>query len=78
MKNKFAILFALLSASVSALDCGDGIIRGVNLGGLFMLEPWITPILFEEVNLSYNDQVVDEYTYAQYVYDGFANGRLEK
>ena len=30
--------------------CEDGIIRGVNLGGWLLLEPWITPSLFEEVN----------------------------
>ena len=30
--------------------CGDGKVRGVNLGGWFVLEPWITPVFFEEVN----------------------------
>ena len=25
-------------------------VRGVNLGGWFVLEPWITPVFFEEVN----------------------------
>jgi len=34
-------------------------VRGVNLGGWFVLEPWITPSLFESVN---DDSVVDEYT----------------
>ena len=29
--------------------CGDGIVRGVNLGGWLVLEPWITPRFFEEV-----------------------------
>ena len=32
------------------LGCGDGMVRGVNLGGWFVLEPWITPVFFEEVN----------------------------
>ena len=30
--------------------CQDGLIRGANLGGWLLLEPWITPSLFEEVN----------------------------
>ncbi|RDW93558.1 glucan 1,3-beta-glucosidase [Aspergillus mulundensis] len=33
-------------------------IRGVNLGGWFVLEPWITPSLFDEAG----DEAVDEYT----------------
>jgi glucan 1,3-beta-glucosidase len=33
-------------------------IRGVNLGGWFVLEPWITPSIFEATP----DNVVDEYT----------------
>jgi len=36
---------------VSAIGpCGDDVIRGVNLGGLFLLEPWITPSIFENAN----------------------------
>jgi len=46
--------------------CGDGKVRGVNLGGWFVLEPWITPVFFEEVNNG-GDSIVDEYTYAQYL-----------
>jgi len=46
--------------------CDDGIIRGVNLGGWLLLEPWITPVFFEEVNVGdLKDKVVDEYTYAE-------------
>lgn len=36
-------------------------VRGVNLGGWFVLEPWITPSIFEATP----DAVVDEYTYCQ-------------
>ncbi|KAJ2627689.1 hypothetical protein H4R22_004277, partial [Coemansia sp. RSA 1290] len=43
---------------------GGDIIRGVNLGGLFVLEPWITPSLFEEWDKT-NRRVVDEWTYCQ-------------
>ena len=39
----------LLSPATSGLDCQDGKIRGVNAGGWLLLEPWITPKLFEEV-----------------------------
>lgn len=37
---------------------GNEKIRGVNLGGWFVLEPWITPSIFEAAP----DNVVDEYT----------------
>ena len=46
--------------------CGDGLIRGVNLGGWLLLEPWITPVFFEAVNVGdLQDKVVDEWTYAE-------------
>merc|ERR550539_10766 len=46
--------------------CHDDIIRGVNLGGWLLLEPWITPVFFEEMNVGeLQDQVVDEWTYAE-------------
>jgi len=62
----------------SSLDCQDGIIRGVNTGGWLLLEPWITPYLFEEVNYGENlDKIVDEYTYAQYVDPVFYKERLK-
>ncbi|KAJ1724174.1 hypothetical protein LPJ61_005763, partial [Coemansia biformis] len=41
---------------------GGDIIRGVNLGGLFVLEPWITPSLFKQWEGS-NRPVVDEWSY---------------
>lgn len=40
---------------------GDEKVRGVNLGGWFVLEPWITPSIFEATP----DNVVDEYTFGQ-------------
>ncbi|KAJ2465557.1 hypothetical protein GGI02_004657 [Coemansia sp. RSA 2322] len=55
-----------LDNTVSALDfrrnVGDQV-RGVNLGGLFVLEPWITPSLFAEWEGSPQSPVVDEWTY---------------
>jgi len=38
---------------------GNTKVRGVNLGGWFVLEPWITPSIFEN---SGSDTIVDEYT----------------
>ncbi|KAJ7637744.1 glycoside hydrolase family 5 protein [Mycena polygramma] len=35
-------------------------VRGVNLGGWFVLEPWITPSIFQNTG---NDAIVDEYTF---------------
>jgi len=40
---------------------GQDKVRGVNLGGWLVLEPWITPSIFEATP----GNVVDEYTYGQ-------------
>ena len=45
-----------------AFDYNNQKVRGVNLGGWFVLEPWITPSIF-----SLGDGVVDEYSYSQSV-----------
>lgn len=39
----------------SKFDFGSEKVRGVNLGGWFVLEPWITPSLFEECDESVVD-----------------------
>ncbi|KAI0067460.1 glycoside hydrolase family 5 protein [Artomyces pyxidatus] len=44
----------------TAFQYGTTPIRGVNLGGWFVLEPWITPSIFENTN---NTAIVDEYTF---------------
>lgn len=46
-------------------------IRGVNLGGWLVMEPWITPSIFEKINSCQPDWngsyiVVDEWTFWQY------------
>ena len=64
-----------------SLKCNDGNIRGVNLGGWLLLEPWITPSIFEEVNeaaVEHKGKIVDEYTYAQYVEPTFYQERLNR
>ncbi|KAI1796836.1 glycoside hydrolase [Ganoderma leucocontextum] len=48
--------------SVTPFNYGQDIIRGVNLGGWFVLEPWITPSIFEDTN---NSNIIDEYTFGQ-------------
>ena len=40
------------------------IMRGVNLGGWLVLEPWITPSLFEPF-INATNPAVDEYTFTQ-------------
>merc|ERR1711973_351805 len=69
MKSLSAISFFLLvsfSWARQKAGCDDGIIRGVNLGGWLLLEPWITPVFFEAVNVGeLQDKVVDEWTYAE-------------
>ncbi|KAF2017648.1 glycoside hydrolase family 5 protein, partial [Aaosphaeria arxii CBS 175.79] len=42
-----------------AFNWGSEKIRGVNIGGWLVLEPWITPSLFEATG---HDDIVDEYT----------------
>ena len=64
-------LVIILCCSLNTLNsskCGDEVIRGVNLGGWLLWEPWITPSIFEEVNVgNLKNKVVDEWTYAQYI-----------
>ncbi|KAL4975071.1 glycoside hydrolase superfamily [Aspergillus desertorum] len=49
-------------------------IRGVNLGGWLVLEPWITPSLFDEAG----DEAVDEYTLAEVLGSEEAAARLSE
>ena len=81
MRSSLLLLLCLglFTSSSWAMDCGDGKIRGVNLGGWLVLEPWITPVLFEEVNTGENEGlIVDEYTYAQYVDPIYYQERLDR
>ncbi|KAK4626524.1 Glucan 1,3-beta-glucosidase [Fulvia fulva] len=52
---------------------GQEKVRGVNLGGWFVLEPWITPSIFENGPAD----AVDEYTYTQQLGKDEAKKRLE-
>ncbi|RYO74941.1 hypothetical protein DL764_010623 [Monosporascus ibericus] len=53
---------------------GQDKIRGVNLGGWLLLEPWITPSIFETTP----DEAVDEFTYTEVLGPAEAKARLEK
>lgn len=53
----------------------DGPVRGVNLGGWLVLEPYMTPSLFEA--FAPGDIPVDEYHYTQYLGKSLAKDRLE-
>lgn len=46
-------------------DYGSDKIRGISLGGWFVLEPYITPSLFEKLGNNDTDIPVDEYTFCQ-------------
>jgi len=80
----FTLLMLCCTSSFSTAkpfnsSCGDGIIRGVNLGGWLNMEPWITPSIFQEVNVGENkNKIVDEYTYAQYVDPDYRKERLNR
>lgn len=68
----------LLSNLTLIQECDDKI-RGVNLGGWLVLEPWITPLIFEEVNVGPLDGLIlDEYTYFQHVPKDTALERLDR
>lgn len=41
---------------------GSEKVRGVNLGGWLLLEPWITPSMFDNTG---NTAIVDEWTFCQ-------------
>lgn len=53
-------------------------IKGVNLGGWFVLEPFITPSLFEAFGTEDSEIPVDEYHYTQYLGKELATDRLEE
>lgn len=72
-------LLALTSASPItpikrglSFDYSSQKVRGVNTGGWFVLEPWITPSIFE------GNDAVDEYTFTQQLGRDAAQSRLQQ
>lgn len=68
------ISLTLSSRLQSRATDNAGQIRGVNLGGWLVLEPWITPSLFEGAG----DGAVDEYTLTQILGSDEATSRLSE
>ncbi|CAL1694454.1 unnamed protein product [Somion occarium] len=52
---------------------GSQKVRGVNLGGWLVLEPWITPSLFDNTG---NPDIIDEWTFGQLQDRGTATAKL--
>ncbi|KAJ1030415.1 hypothetical protein NDA16_001324 [Ustilago loliicola] len=48
---------------------GSQKVRGVNIGGWLVAEPWITPSLFDNTG---DGRVVDEYTFGQYASNAYS------
>ncbi|KAF8910118.1 exo-1-3-beta-glucanase [Gymnopilus junonius] len=56
-------LFPSIYALTYGFPYGSQKVRGVNLGGWLVLEPWITPSIFDNTN---DSRIIDEYTFGQY------------
>ena len=61
--GSFACDEAPLEKRTAAFNYNDDKVRGVNLGGWLVLEPWINPSLFSR--WEHSKMVVDEYTYTK-------------
>ncbi|KAG6813230.1 hypothetical protein H0H92_013117 [Tricholoma furcatifolium] len=58
-----SLLSASIAAVVPSFNYGSQKVRGVNLGGWLVLEPWITPSIFDNTN---DPRIIDEWTFGQY------------
>ena len=59
-----------------SFDYNNNKVYGVNLGGWFVLEPWITPSLFQQ--WAGGNGAVDEYTFCQQLGPAEAESRLSQ
>ncbi|KAJ1664908.1 hypothetical protein IW140_003727 [Coemansia sp. RSA 1813] len=71
------VTFAVASPVLKKRQEDYAPVRGVNLGGLFVLEPWITPSLFEGWANEPNSTVVDEWNYCKALGKAECKSRLE-
>ncbi|KAG6865769.1 hypothetical protein C0991_011966 [Blastosporella zonata] len=69
-----SVVSASLAAVVPGFNYGSQKVRGVNLGGWLVLEPWITPSLFDNTG---DSRIIDEYTFGQYQNHATALGVLQ-
>jgi len=67
-------LFSSALAFTGGFPYGSEKVRGVNLGGWLVLEPWITPSLFDDTG---NPNIVDEWTFASLQDRGTATSALQ-
>ncbi|KAF9469829.1 exo-1,3-beta-glucanase [Collybia nuda] len=58
-----SLLSTLCAAITPGFPYGSQKVRGVNLGGWLVLEPWITPSLFDNTG---DSRIIDEYTFGQF------------
>lgn len=83
LSNKLLLALGLLAAGTqaatirldprgSSFNYGGEKVRGVNLGGWLVLEPWITPSIFDEAG----DGAVDEWSLTQILGKDEAKARL--
>ncbi|KAF8634880.1 hypothetical protein AX15_000634 [Amanita polypyramis BW_CC] len=56
-------VYLLPSVSAWGFPYGSQKVRGVNLGGWLVLEPWITPSIFDNTG---DTRIVDEWTFGLY------------
>jgi glucan 1,3-beta-glucosidase len=63
------------AAFTSSFPYGSEKVRGVNLGGWLVLEPWITPSIFDNTN---DSRIIDEYTFGQYQDHDIASNTLKQ
>ena len=68
------MLSSNLDSRAANFDYDGDKVRGVNLGGWLVIEPWITPSLFDEVG----DGAVDEWTLSEILGKGPARDRLSQ
>ena len=52
-----------MSKRSASFSFGDEVVRGLNIGGWLLLEPWITPSIFQSLDQSLG--IVDEFTLTQ-------------
>jgi glucan 1,3-beta-glucosidase len=71
--------FLCLTIFLIFVLCENQKIRGVNLGGWLLLEPWITPSIFENNRELYKtNQIIDEYSLCKILGKEKARDVLEK
>jgi glucan 1,3-beta-glucosidase len=77
-ESKGGVQFAPRDYSSSGWDYDNDKIKGINLGGWFVLEPFITPSLFEAFGTDDSQVPVDEYHYTAALGEEEATQRLQE